>query len=290
MKLARFIMENNPVKKNDGQDKSDRRLKGKCLLAMGLLFTMLMLLLLVVLPVYGGTIKKAQKQVKMSIDTQQETQKKQENWDLEKQELMVIYNGLILENETLKTTNETLSQDEIKYHALIKSLEQEKIESLRIQREMLPFLKLTLDKLEKRIQMDVPFLQKERHLRLQKLKDTIEDIDTGIGEKYRKVMEALFVEAEYGNTIEVYQEKILVSGHGVLGNILRLGRVSLLFLSLDQTSAAMFNVGQNLWIPLDKSYVPSLVAGVEMTTKRRPVGLISLPLGRLGKTSLGKKP
>ena len=278
MKLARLIMKNNPVKKMDRQDKLNQRIQGKSLLGMGLLLTMLW-----VLPAYGGIVQKAQKQVKMSIDTQQETQKKQENWESEKQELMALYDGLIRENEILKTTNEMLSRDESKHDALIKSLEQQKIESLRIQREMLPFLKSTLGRLETRIEMDAPFLQKERHMRLQKLTHTMEDIDTGIGEKYRKVMEALFVEAEYGNTIEVYQEKIMVSGQGVLGNILRLGRVSLLFLSLDQTSTAMFNVVQNQWVPLDKAYVPALVAGVEITSKRRPVELISLPLGRLGK-------
>jgi len=285
MKITRSVTKNDPVKKMGGQENLDMRLAGKYLLGMGLLFTMFL-----VLPVYGGIVQKAQKQIKMSIDTQQETQKKQENWESENQELMALYKGFVLENEILKTANETLSRDEAKHNALVKNLEQQKIESLRIQREMLPFLTSTLGRLEKRVQMDAPFLQKERHTRLQKLTDTMEDIDTGIGEKYRKVMEALFVEAEYGNTIEVYQEKVVVSGHGVLGNILRLGRVSLLFLSLDQASAAMFNVGQNQWIPLDKSYVPALVAGVEMTSKRRPVELISLPLGRLGKKSLEKQP
>ncbi len=246
------------------------------------LFVMVFLLAMV-MPVYGRTIKKVQKQVKMSIDTQQETQKKQEKWEAEKQEIKALYDQLTLENQALAHRNLILSQNESKHQALIQDLEQEKIETFRIQREMIPFLQSTLDRLEMKIENDPPFLKKERQLRLKKLKDLMEDIDSDIGEKYRRVMEALFVEAGYGNTMEVYQEKILVSGQDVLGNILRLGRVSLFFLSLDQTSAPIFNVSKNQWLPLDKVHVPGVVAGVEMAAKRRPVELVFLPLGRLGR-------
>jgi hypothetical protein len=272
MKLTRSIIKN---KKDKDKDKLNQGRQGRYI-------PVLVLLAMVwIMPGYADIAKKVEKKVKMSIDTQQETQKKQENWESEKQELRDLYDWLAMENKAMTAENQRLSQDESNRKALIISLEQQKVESLRIQRELLPFLQSTLDRLEKRIEMDAPFLQKERHIRLEKLKSAMEDIDTNIGEKYRKVMEALFVEAEYGNTIEVYQEKILVSDYEILGNILRLGRVSLLFLSLDQTSAAMFNVAQNQWIPLDKSYIPSLEAGLEITAKQRPVELISLPLGRL---------
>ena len=204
MKWTRSIVQNIPVKKMAVEKKSNHGRQGKYILGMGLLLSMVL-----IMPVYANTVQKVQKQVKMSIDTQQETQKKQEIWEVEKQEFMALYDRLAKENKTLTATNQMLSLDESKHRALIENLEQQKIESLRIQREMLPFLQSTLDKLENRIEIDAPFLQKERHARLQKLTHAMEDIDMGIGEKYRKVMEALFVEAEYGNTIEVYQEKIL---------------------------------------------------------------------------------
>ena len=166
---------------------------------------------------------------------------------------------------------------------LNKSLERQKLESLRIQKEILPFLQSVQARLESLVETDAPFLQKERNTRLKKLKHVMEDIDVSIAEKFRKIMEALTVEAEYGTTIEVYQEKIALGENEVLGNIFRLGRVSMFFLSLDKGSAALFNVAENQWVALDETYIPALEASVEMAAKRRPVELISLPLGWIAK-------
>ena len=149
--------------------------------------------------------------------------------------------------------------------------------------EILPFLKSVQARLETLVENDAPFLQTERKTRLKKLKNVMEDIDVSIAEKFRKVMEALSVEAEYGNTIEVYQEKIKLGENEVLGNIFRLGRVSMFFLSFDKSFGAIFNVKEDNWVFLDEDYIPALTASVEIAAKRRPVELISLPLGKIAK-------
>ena len=148
---------------------------------------------------------------------------------------------------------------------------------------MLPFLRAVQARLEILVKNDASFLEKERTTRLAKLSHVMDDIDVSIGEKFRKVMEALFIEAEYGNTVEVYQDKIRIGANEVQGNIFRLGRISNFFLSLDNNFAAVFNVRQNRWETLDDEYIPALVGGVEMAAKRRPVELIDLPLGSLAK-------
>jgi hypothetical protein len=112
----------------------------------------------------------------------------------------------------------------------------------------------------------------------------MKDPQVTIAEKYRKVMEALFIEAEYGSTIEVYQDKIQLQGtaqEGTLGNIFRLGRVSLFFLSLDQTACGIFNPGENKWQPLSDTHLPAIRSAVEMGSKRKPAELLPLPIGRL---------
>jgi hypothetical protein len=67
----------------------------------------------------------------------------------------------------------------------------------------------------------------------------------------------------------------------VLGNIFRLGRVSLFFLSLDQKAAAYFNVSQKLWQPLPEDNLLAIRSAVEIGQKHRSVELLSLPLGKL---------
>ncbi|MBU1567791.1 MAG: DUF3450 domain-containing protein, partial [Proteobacteria bacterium] len=94
-------------------------------------------------------------------------------------------------------------------------------------------------------------------------------------------LEALLVEAEYGNTIEVYQETIGLDGREVLVDIFRLGRVGLFFQTLDQKSCGFYNVAIAAWQPLATAYNRTLLAAMEIGAKRRPVELLTLPLGRI---------
>ncbi|WP_457552827.1 DUF3450 domain-containing protein [Desulfobacula sp.] len=241
------------------------------------------LVLAVAIPGYADTARILEKSVKQSIDTRQETQKQQKAWEARKIELTARYGQLLSENEALIHAFNQLSGEELKQQKLNQSLAQEKLESIRIQEEMLPFLRAVQARLELLVKNDTSFLGKERTTRLAKLSHVMDDIDVSIAEKFRKVMETLFIEAEYGNTIEVYQDKIQIGANEVQGNIFRLGRISNFFLSLDKKSAAVFNVRQNQWEMLDDKYIPGLAGGVEMAAKRRPVELIDLPLGSLAK-------
>jgi len=245
------------------------------------------LVLALTIPGYADTariLEKSVKQsVKQSIDTKQETQKQQDAWETRKIKLTARYDQLLSENEALTHTFDQLSGEELKHTDLNQSLEQEKLESIRIQEEMQPFLRAVQARLELLVKKDASFLKTERTTRLTNLAHVMDDIDVSIGEKFRKVLEALFIEAEYGNSIEVYQDKIQIGANEVQGNIFRLGRISNFFLSLDNNFAAVFNVRQDQWEILDDEYIPGLAQGVEMAAKRRPVELINLPLGSLAK-------
>ena len=216
-----------------------------------------------------------------SITTRQNTQKKLDKWEQEKFLMIAEYEQLKQEQGVLTEENNLLLKEASEHRKLVDSLVLEKEENLRIQEEMLPFLKNIQLRLESFIANDPPFLKEERRIRLEKLNFVMEDIEISIAEKYRKVMEALFVEAEYGNTIEVYQDKIDISGKNVMADIFRLGRISLFAMSLDQAYSAFFNVGENQWMPLEKKYNPSIKTVVEIGKKRRTVEVVSLPLGRL---------
>jgi len=108
----------------------------------------------------------------------------------------------------LKETNGCFSTEATGHKELLESLVEQKQANLRIQEEMVPFLKETQASLETLVTSDPSFLREERTVRLEKLRPVMEDLEITIAERYRKVMEALFVEAEYGNTIEVSQDKI----------------------------------------------------------------------------------
>lgn len=225
--------------------------------------------------------EKIKQPIEQSIQIHQKTQKELDQWEQEKTKLISLYEQLQHDHEYLTDEGNTLIAAKIGQEKLNQSFIQQKQEAIRIQKELLPFLKSLYTRLEMLVSTDPPFLTEERAIRLKTLVRVLDDFDISIAEKYRKTMEALFIEAEYGATIEVYQDKIKMNDQEVLGNIFRLGRVSLFFLTLDQQSSAYYNVAQKEWLPLADDYLSSIRSAVDIGNKIRSVELLSLPLGQL---------
>ena len=230
----------------------------------------------------GGELARGvEEKVGQAMTTLQKTQKAQDKWDEKQSKLLAQYHQLLAENKAFRAHRDELANRVDKGRALNQSLEARRFENEKIQREMMPFLTELVARLDTLVKTDVPFLPGERRARMARLVEIVNDVEIGVAEKYRKTMEALAVEAEYGQTVEVYQDKIRVGGEEVLGNIFRLGRVSLFFLSLDQARAAGFNVATGQWLVLDGSRIPAVAACLDIAGKRRPAELVELPLGRL---------
>jgi hypothetical protein len=233
-------------------------------------------------PVLGQTniAAKLTQPVEHSVTIRQESQEQRDQWEQERSDLVHLYEQLEQAHGTLVLENRELTAAKQGQKAQNLALIQQKQASLRIQKELLPFVQAVYARLSSLVAA-APFLKQERTLRMTSLEKVIKDPGVSVAEKYRRVMEALFVEAEYGATIDVYQEKVMMGDKATTGNIFRLGRVSLFFLSLDQQSCARFNVAQSAWQPISDTYLPAVRSAVEIGTKRKPVELLSLPIGHL---------
>jgi len=226
----------------------------------------------------------AAQHVETAIQVQQASHKDRTKWEQEKTDLVFEYEQLVLKQQRLEQENTTLRAQQANQQNLNQSLIRQKTESIRIQKELAPFLNTVQARLETLVKNDPPFLKQERSTRLTLLDTVLKNPEITMAEKYRKIMEALFIEAEYGSTIEVYQDQIRVESLGQedrLSNIFRLGRVSLFFLSLDQTVCGVFNPGTSKWQVLPDTLLPAIRSAVEIGSKRRPAELLTLPLGRL---------
>jgi FtsZ-binding cell division protein ZapB len=225
---------------------------------------------------------KIRKPVEESISIRQKTQKDIEKWSEKKSMLEAEYDALMENNKRLVTEREHLTQTLETMQERIGNLENQ-IEAMeKISEKLNPFLFGVHKKLVESVNQRLPFLQEERSERLTNLKKTLDDPQIVLGEKFRKVMEVLFIEAEYGNTVEVYQEKIFLSDEDVLVNVLRLGRISLFFETLDQTTTGYFDLEDNQWKILPQSANRDIRIAMEIGSKRRPADIVTLPLGRIG--------
>ncbi len=218
--------------------------------------------------------------VKDSISIRQKTQKKEDEWFREKKRLEAEYEKLKIENRTLQKEIATLEKQISLHKERVKRIKQDisKIEKIRKQTE--PFLSYMYNRLSILIKESLPFLKEEREKRLKDLKKLLDDPSVSLSEKFRRLIEALFIEAEYGNTIEVYQERIKVEGKEIYANIFRLGRVALFFQSLDKKKSGYFYPSKG-WIFLPEKYNRAISLAIDMAEKRRPMEIIDLPVGRI---------
>lgn len=247
-----------------------------------LLFTASCLILSAESPAWSSnTNQRIEEPVRQSIKTRQTTQKAEEKWRFEKEKLVAKFEQLLQEQERLQQHKSNLQQQVKATQTRIVAKEKQLNDIEQISSQIRPFLDKLVNDLRLQIADGLPFLTAERQQRIDKLENLMTAPDISISEKYRKVMEALLVEAEYGFTIEASQETIEVEGQARLANIFRLGRLSLFYQSLDQKHCGFYNVAANGWQTLPAIHNREVQSAIDIAAKRRPVELLSLPLGRM---------
>jgi small-conductance mechanosensitive channel len=191
------------------------------------------------------------------------------------------YEALQQKQKQLETQKDSLTQTSAAARERIAAKAKQLADIEQISVQIQPFLMELIKKMHQKYNDDMPFLAEERGQRIDNLNRLMVDPNVAISEKFRKIMEALMVEAEYGRTIEVYQETIEIDNREILTNIFRLGRIALFYQTLDQKHCGFYNVASSTWSPLPKSYNSSIQTAMDIGLKRRPVELLTLPIGRM---------
>lgn len=196
--------------------------------------------------------------------------------------LLREYRAILRRSESLHVYNEQVER-------LIRSQEEE-MASLQAQlreievthREIVPLILRMVDSLAQFVALDRPFLPEERRVRVAELRKLMDRADIAISEKYRRVMEAYQVEAEYGRTIEAYQGVLEQDGDQDGRNrtvhFLRVGRISLIYLTLDGKETGYWNQELRRWEILPEGDRSSIMRGIRIARKEVPADLIRLPI------------
>lgn len=233
-------------------------------------------------PALGSqTEQRIEQPVRQSIDTRQATQKEEAQWQLEKETLVARFEQLQDQEKQLTEQKKMLKQQIASAKTRISAKEKQLADIKDISLQIEPFIQEMFNALKSQVADGYPFLMDERQGRLHRLETAMADPDVAISEKYRNVMEALLVEAEYGFTIEAYQETIAIEGQSMLADIFRLGRISLFYQSLDRKRCGYYNAADGAWQRLDAVHNPAIRTAIDIAAKRRPIELLCLPLGRM---------
>lgn len=188
------------------------------------------------------------------------------------------YRGLIKEVEGLNVYIEQLDKQLDAQRAEISGIEGSIKQVTLVERQITPLMLRMIDAVDQFVRADVPFLKEEREKRVAKLKDMMGRSDVTVAEKYRKVMEALQAEVDYGRTIESYRGSLELNGQTREVDFLRIGRISLMYQSLDGQDLGVWNTANQAWETLDPVYKSKLIAGIRIAREQSAPDLIKVPV------------
>lgn len=157
------------------------------------------------------------------------------------------------------------------------SLEKQLAEIESTRRDIVPLMLRMVEALDRFVQLDRPFLLDERARRLAELKDLMNRADVTDAEKFRRVLDAYRIENEYGKTIETYRAE-LKNGGGTPRTVdfLRIGRVALLYQSLDGKETGVWNGSAKQWQTLPADYNAPVHKGLAVARKESPAELLPI--------------
>lgn len=194
------------------------------------------------------------------------------------QRLLEEYGVTIREIESARRYNDHLERMVRGQEQMIASLERQLDEIDVTRREIVPLMARMVDTLAQLVELDMPFLLDERRHRVRRLQGVIDRPDTSLAEKYRQIMEAYQIEAEYGRSVEVYPGTLAKGGKGQMVDFLRVGRIVLIYRSLDGTKAGVWDRAERSWKELPDGYRNSLERGFRVARKQAAPDLLTLPV------------
>jgi len=151
-----------------------------------------------------------------------------------------------------------------------------------VERQITPLIERMITNLEKFIELDSPFLISERRERIVFLRDTLDRADVSVSEKFSQVMQAYQIENAYGSTLEAYSDIIQLDGADRQVDILKWGRVSLVFQTPDGAVSGVWDNKARGWEILDGSYSGGIRDAVRMARKTATADIVRLPVAAPG--------
>lgn len=191
--------------------------------------------------------------------------------------LLSEYRRAVADAESFTTYADQLAVQVQSQNDEMAAMERQLEEVDKTSREVGPLMVRMLDTLDRFVELDVPFLLDERSDRIERLQEMMNRADVTISEKYRRIIEAYQVEMDYGRTVEAYEAKQGDGPDARTVQFLRIGRVGLLYQTLDGEETGFWDGTSKRWV-VDDSYAGSFKEGIAVAKKTRAPELLVIPV------------
>ena len=196
----------------------------------------------------------------------------------ETRRLLNEYKTVLKEVEGLKVYNRQLEKQIVNQEQEMVQLAASIDEVTVIERQITPLMLRMIDGLEQFVELDAPFLLDERRGRVERLREMMDRADVAVSEKFSQVFRAFQIENEYGRTMETYPTTIQIDGIDRKVDILKVGRIALVYQTPDGAETGMFNPGTREYESVDNSYQASVRQGIRMARQQASIDMLSLPV------------
>lgn len=193
------------------------------------------------------------------------------------QDAAAKYAQSLAEAESMEKYNKQLGEQVKQQEEEMVSIETQLLEIATTNREVQPLMQKMVDTLQQFVELDVPFLLEERTDRVESLQSLMARADVAISEKYRRIIEAYQIELEYGRTLDAYEGIIGEGAEARTVDFVRLGRVALMYQTLDGAETGYWDAQQKKWI-IDNSYAHAVSEARRVAKKDGAPDLLTVPV------------
>ena len=182
--------------------------------------------------------------------------------------------------ESLRVYNSQLDRQIVSQKTMMAEL-QESIENATvIERGISPLMVSMLDGLDDFIYLDMQFKTEARSAAIAELSINLDSAKFSAAEKFRQILEVYDIESAYSLSLESYRDMVDINSDGseVEVEMLRIGRVALMYQTKDKSQTGAWNKTTGAWETLDSDYRRAVNQGIRIAKKLSPQDVMQMPI------------
>ncbi|QSR34062.1 hypothetical protein CFI10_03520 [Marinobacterium iners] len=232
--------------------------------------------------VQAGPLDQAQQTLQQSHREGAQVQRNIDQLDRQTRENYEEYSAILRQADLVEAYNRQLSRMIDDQSRELVDIEEQLVSLAETEQATLPLLVRMQAMLEQFVAADLPFLLEERQQRTERLARLMDRADVSLAEKYRQILEAYQIEAEYGRTLEAWTGSLSQNGSEREVTFLRLGRVGLYYQTLNGEESGRWSKAEDGWEVMDASHNWSIRKAISVARQQSVPELLELPLELTG--------
>ncbi len=182
--------------------------------------------------------------------------------------------------ESLQVYNSQLERQIASQKQMMAELRESIENATIIERGISPLMMSMLKGLEEFVALDIPFKKEQRENAIADLYVNMDSAKFSAAEKFRQILEVYDIESEYSSSLESYRDLVDIDANGseVEVEMLRIGRVALMYQTKDKSQTGAWNKETGSWETLGSEYRRPVDQGIRIAKKLSPQDVMQMPI------------